>query len=63
MACPAGTVQGDYVPEQKIKLRHGDLLMVSGLLDNIRLNFLRWVGALAGLSAGLPGLLPKLSCA
>jgi hypothetical protein len=33
------------VPEQKIKLRHGDLLMVSGLLDNIRLNFLRWVVA------------------
>lgn len=30
------------MPEQKIKLRHGDLLLVSGLPDNIRLNYLRW---------------------
>lgn len=34
-------IQGEFTPETKIKLRHGDLLMVTGLLDNIRLNFLR----------------------
>ncbi|EFN57609.1 hypothetical protein CHLNCDRAFT_142687 [Chlorella variabilis] len=34
-------IEGEYVPEQKIKLRHGDLLLVSGLPDNIRLNYLR----------------------
>ena len=33
--------QGEYVPEQRVKLRHGDALVVTGLLDNIRLNYLR----------------------
>jgi hypothetical protein len=35
------TLQGSYVPEQKIKLRHGDQLVVIGLPDNIRFNYLR----------------------
>ncbi|KAL4447978.1 hypothetical protein ABPG75_005197 [Micractinium tetrahymenae] len=34
-------IQGEYVPETRIKLRHGDLVVVSGLLDTIRLNYLR----------------------
>ncbi|PSC68232.1 Interferon-related developmental regulator 1 [Micractinium conductrix] len=34
-------IEGEHVPETKIKLRHGDVLMVTGLLDNIRLNYLR----------------------
>lgn len=34
-------MQGEYVPEQKVKLRHGDALVVRGLPDNIRFNYLR----------------------
>jgi hypothetical protein len=34
-------IQGEYVPEQKVKLRHGDALVVRGLPDNIRFNYLR----------------------
>ncbi|KAI3438373.1 hypothetical protein D9Q98_000805 [Chlorella vulgaris] len=34
-------IEGSYVPEQKIKLRHGDQLVVIGLPDNIRFNYLR----------------------
>lgn len=33
--------QGTHVPEQKVKLRHGDQLLVNGLPDNIRLDYLR----------------------
>lgn len=41
-SCPSPRwLQGEYVPETKIKLRRGDIVLVTGLLDTIRLNYLR----------------------
>jgi hypothetical protein len=51
--------QGTYIPEQKVKLRHGDQLLVEGLPDNIRLNYIR-CGLLAEPSQPSPSARPVL---